>query len=106
MLLAALHSSSLHLFVQAYSTDPGSVLPSMLNAVDRVYVGLPLQLASAITVHKSVGTTLPAVIVDCAENFFSWHQLYEALSRCPKFEFLQALHTHHARSHAHSLVAH
>jgi ATP-dependent DNA helicase PIF1 len=42
---------------------------------------LPILLAEALTVHKAVGSNLPAVVIHCSDRFFGWHQLYEALSR-------------------------
>ena len=58
-------------------------------------LALPAVEASAITIHKSLGTTLPAAVVhlqslkktDIASNFIR-HLVYEALSRCKSMDCL------------------
>ena len=48
----------------------------------------PIQLANAITIHKSQGMTLDKVIVDIGMGAFAHGQVYVALSRCRAFSNL------------------
>lgn len=62
------------------------------NAIKRRTIGsflqIPVQLAWAITIHKSQGKTFDRVIVDIGRGTFSPGQVYVALSRCTSFEGL------------------
>lgn len=52
------------------------------------FLQIPVQLAWAITIHKSQGKTFDKVIVDIGRGTFSPGQVYVALSRCRSFEGL------------------
>jgi ATP-dependent DNA helicase PIF1 len=75
------------------------ILPVPEEVVERVvidlpmkremYVYIPLIVAEALTIHKSIGMTLPSVILDCGTGLFCFHQLTEALSRVPSIDRLQ-----------------
>ncbi len=52
------------------------------------FLQIPVQLAWAITIHKSQGKTFDKVIVDIGGGTFSPGQVYVALSRCSNFEGL------------------
>ena len=75
-----------------HSDDPDS-------PVTIYHVFLPLLAAEALTIHKSVGSNLPAVTVDltgvdeapASAMQFAPHLLYEALSRTPSLAFTQLL---------------
>lgn len=47
---------------------------------------IPVQLAWAITIHKSQGKTFEKVIIDIGKGIFAPGQLYVALSRCRTIE--------------------
>ena len=53
-------------------------------------VGLPLIVAEALSIHKAMGATLPAVLVDCGDKgMFAPSQLDVALSRVTSLQNLQ-----------------
>lgn len=58
--------------------------------LDKEIVGsfrqIPLQLAWAITIHKSQGKTFNKVIIDIGRGAFAHGQVYVALSRCRTFD--------------------
>lgn len=71
--------------------------------IEKVVVGtftqFPMQLAWAVTVHKSQGKTFDRVVFDCA-SIFEHGQTYVALSRCTSLSGLtltQPLETRHVK---------
>jgi hypothetical protein len=70
------------------------VLPTMHDVLDcnsglrlAGRLGLPLQCAYAMTVHRAQGLTLPAVVIKL-DNPFAYGQVYTAVSRVRKFSDL------------------
>ena len=69
---------------------------------DDVFTCLPLILAEALSIHKSMGATLPSVIVDCGSpaapggkrrrGMFAPNQLLVAVSRVRSSDFLAVKH--------------
>ena len=54
-------------------------------------IQLPGSNAHALTIHKAVGSTLEAAVIDCSGGLPAEHALYEALSRCRSSDVIQVL---------------
>lgn len=53
---------------------------------------IPVRLAYALSVHRSQGMTLDAVIIDIGESIFEYGQAYTALSRVKSLDSVRILH--------------
>ncbi len=52
---------------------------------------MPIRLAYALTIHKSQGMTLDAVILDLGDSIFEYGQAYTALSRARNLESIKLI---------------
>jgi len=65
---------------------------------------MPIKLAYAMSIHKSQGATIDAVVIDAGCNIFTYGQLYTALSRATSLDSIKILDLHPDSFMTHSKV--
>lgn len=77
--------------VESYSHDDEHIMVC-INGINTKIVPIddfyPLELAYGLTIHKSEGETMPAVIVDATNSMFEAGQAYVGVSRVPNMSGL------------------
>jgi ATP-dependent DNA helicase PIF1 len=85
--------------------DPIKITPEDSNDDKDIWVSfVPLKLAYALTIHKSQGMTLDAVVIDLGDSIFEYGQAYVAISRARSLASIRVLSVKSASFRTHKDV--
>ena len=76
-------------YVYILTTDPQTGKEKVVQKEVGTYIQLPLKAAYAMTIHKSQGMSVDAVLIKLGNGCFAHGQLYTALSRCRSLKNLR-----------------